>query len=58
MNRIVCLMAIAAVGAGNAAAQSNVGTIEVTSSAVESIGPEQGVMRRDPSDIIKVSDLY
>ena len=33
-------------------------TVTVTHSAVEGIGAETGVMRRDPSDIIKVDELY
>ena len=33
-------------------------TVTVTHSAVEDIGAEPGVMRRDPSDIIKVDGLY
>ena len=33
-------------------------TIAVTRSAAEGIGAESGVMRRDPSDIIKVGDQY
>ncbi len=33
-------------------------TVKVTHSAVQGIGAEKGVMRRDPSDIIKVDDLY
>ena len=33
-------------------------TVTVTHTAVEGIGAEPGVMRRDPSDIIKVDDLY
>lgn len=32
--------------------------VTVTHSALEGIGAETGVMRRDPSDIIKVDDLY
>lgn len=32
--------------------------VTVTYSALTGIGEEQGVMRRDPSDIIKVDDLY
>jgi beta-xylosidase len=32
--------------------------VTVTSSSLEGIGEEEGVMRRDPSDIIKVNDLY
>ncbi len=33
-------------------------TVTVTHSALEGIGAEPGVMRRDPSDVIKVGDLY
>jgi len=33
-------------------------TAKVIHSAVTSIGQEKGAMRRDPSDIIKVEDLY
>ena len=33
-------------------------TASVTHSALQGIGMEQGVMRRDPSDVIKVGDLY
>lgn len=32
--------------------------VTVTHSAIEGIGAEKGVMRRDPSDIIRVGDLY
>lgn len=39
-------------------APSGVGRIEATYSAAEGIGPEKGVMRRDPSDIIEVDGLY
>lgn len=33
-------------------------TVTVTHFALQGIGVEKGVMRRDPSDIIKVGDLY
>jgi len=33
-------------------------TLRVRYSPAGGLGPEQGVMRRDPSDIIKVGDLY
>jgi hypothetical protein len=33
-------------------------TVTVTHSEAEGIGAEKGVMRRDPSDVIKVGDLY
>lgn len=34
------------------------GTVDMIYTEVPGIGPEPGVMRRDPSDIIKVGDLY
>lgn len=34
------------------------GTVEMTYTDISNIGQEKGVMRRDPSDIIKVGDLY
>ena len=34
------------------------GTVTCTHSALEGIGSEKGVMRRDPSNVIKVGDLY
>lgn len=40
------------------AAEPNFGTVEVSYSDAKGIGPEKGVMRRDPSDVIKVGDLY
>jgi hypothetical protein len=33
-------------------------TVTVVHSSLEGIGEEEGVMRRDPSDVIKVGDLY
>ena len=33
-------------------------TLTVTHSVLEGIGAEPGVMRRDPSDVIKVEDLF
>ena len=33
-------------------------TLTVTHSTLEGIGAESGVMRRDPSDVIKVNDLF
>ena len=38
--------------------QAQMKTVTVAHSAVQGIGAEQGVMRRDPSDVIKVGDLY
>lgn len=45
----VCMAVTCGIGAAG---------VIVTSSFVEGIGEEEGVMRRDPSDIIKVKDLY
>ena len=36
----------------------NAQSVTITRSALEGIGAEAGVMRRDPSDVIKVGDLY
>lgn len=44
--------------AGTLSAQAEVKKLSVTRSAAEGIGVEAGVMRRDPSDIIKVGSLY
>jgi sucrose-6-phosphate hydrolase SacC (GH32 family) len=52
------MLGIALMGASGAVAQSDVGTLKVTLSPAKGIGPEEGVMRRDPSDIIKVNDRY
>jgi hypothetical protein len=58
MIRTVCLIVMVVLGSGPTAAQSNVGTLKVAYSEAKGIGPQKGVMRRDPSDIIKVDDLY
>ena len=42
----------------NTTAQAEPGTVKATYSEAKGIGVEKGVMRRDPSDIIKVGDLY
>ncbi|MFC1762461.1 family 43 glycosylhydrolase [Planctomycetota bacterium] len=44
--------------AAMASAQNAMETVSVSTSTVTGIGQEQGVMRRDPSDVIKVGDLY
>ncbi|MDF7806444.1 family 43 glycosylhydrolase [Pontiellaceae bacterium B12219] len=43
---------------GAATAQSQTKTVEVKHSELQGIGEEPGIMRRDPSDVIKVNDLY
>lgn len=35
-----------------------IGTVQTTHTNLNGIGEEKGVMRRDPSDVIKVGDLY
>ncbi|MCP5538159.1 MAG: family 43 glycosylhydrolase [Akkermansiaceae bacterium] len=40
------------------AEEGGCGEVVVVYSEAQGIGPEKGVMRRDPSDIIKVGDLY
>jgi len=42
----------------SASAQTEMETLTTTYSAAKGIGVEAGAMRRDPSDIIKVGDLY
>lgn len=44
--------------AGLNADEASTKTLTVTYSEATGIGEEEGVMRRDPSDIIKVGDLY
>lgn len=59
MRKLAWLVIAAVVMAGSiAVAQSETGTLHATYSAAEGIGVEKGLMRRDPSDIIKVDDLY
>jgi hypothetical protein len=38
--------------------ESSNGSIKATYSELSGIGKEPGVMRRDPSDVIKVGDLF
>ncbi len=59
MRLLVWIITATTVMAGSVAvAQSQLGTVEVVYCDAEGIGAEEGVMRRDPSDIIKVDDLY
>lgn len=59
MRKRIWIVVVAGVVAGSGAtAQSEVGTLKATYSPAEGIGEEKGVMRRDPSDIIKVDGLY
>lgn len=58
MYKILLIAAIVLTSFTVHAQQSDHETVTVLHSALEGIGQEDGVMRRDPSDIIKVGDLY
>lgn len=51
-------LAIGLVAGVSATVQAEIETLKATYSAAKGIGAEAGVMRRDPSDIIRVGDLY
>ncbi|MGJ8656018.1 MAG: family 43 glycosylhydrolase [Akkermansiaceae bacterium] len=52
------LTATAVSAVAQAKAPKVMDTVKVTHSELTGIGAEKGVMRRDPSDVIKVGDLY
>ena len=52
-----CLLAGLIAGT-TATAQPGTATLQATGSEAKGIGAEAGVMRRDPSDIVRVGDLY
>lgn len=58
MNRFLLLAATVLLAAAAHADDPVARIVEVTHSEVEGIGAEPGVMRRDPSDVIKVEGLY
>ena len=58
MNNILLIIATVLISVAGNAEQLNAQLVTVTHSALEGIGEEPGVMRRDPSDIIKVDDIY
>ncbi len=58
MKRLLLVAATAFMAVAAHADEAATRTVAFTHSAVEGIGAEAGVMRRDPSDIIKVGDLY
>jgi len=55
MKRVFAIVLIAGLSAST---KSEIARLKVTYSQAKGIGVEQGVMRRDPSDIIKVGYLY
>ena len=58
MKQTLKWLAIGWVFGVTAMGQAEIETVTVSHSALQGIGVEQGVMRRDPSDVIKVGDLY
>ena len=58
MKRILAWLILGLAAGWNASAQAEIRTLKATYSEAKGIGVEAGVMRRDPSDIIKVDDLY
>ena len=58
MKNVLWCMAIVLMTVAVHAEDTVTRTVTVVHSAVEGIGAEPGVMRRDPSDIIKVDELY
>ena len=60
MNKLFLIAAIAVLtfSAGTSTAQEVTTTVTVTHSELTGIGGEEGVMRRDPSDVIKIDDLF
>lgn len=56
MKPLICLSLL--IGLSVSAAQTDIRTTTVTHSTLAGIGVEEGVMRRDPSDVIKVGDLF
>ncbi|MDF7799607.1 family 43 glycosylhydrolase [Pontiellaceae bacterium B1224] len=58
MNKVDLSLLVGVAGWLCATTQAEIKTVEVTHSELQGIGVEAGVMRRDPSDVIKVGDLY
>ena len=52
------LVGLAGCLCGSVSAQAGLKKVEVAHSKLQGIGQEKGVMRRDPSDVVKVGDLY
>jgi len=56
IERIICVCSILVMSLAYGEVEKK--TVKVSSSELTGIGEEKGVMRRDPSDIIKVDNLY
>lgn len=57
-NLLVILLLLLLVACGSQTAQKGDGVVKLEYTPLSGIGQEDGVMRRDPSDVIKVGDLY
>ncbi|MBB3208693.1 putative GH43/DUF377 family glycosyl hydrolase [Rhodopirellula rubra] len=55
---LLCGVVATQTSADNTPAKDAIGKVTVDHSDLTGIGAETGVMRRDPSDVIKVGDLY
>ena len=58
MNQILPTILLAVILLSIDTAPATAQSVVVSHSQLEGIGEEPGVMRRDPSDVIKVGDLY
>ena len=58
MQKFLLFVVVAFAALTAKAQETTFDTVTVTHSELEGIGPEDGVMRRDPSDVIKVGDLF
>lgn len=58
MNKHFAVLSFLILASAASADETAIKTVTVSHSALEGIGAEAGVMRRDPSDIIKVGGLY
>ncbi|TWT72854.1 family 43 glycosylhydrolase [Allorhodopirellula solitaria] len=58
MKKLFFLAAVAMAATAIHAEEPAMPTVAVTHRSVEGIGAESGVMRRDPSDVIQVDDLF
>ncbi|UMB59192.1 family 43 glycosylhydrolase [Lutibacter sp. A80] len=58
MKIFVVIISMLFVGVNSSFSQSNLKSVKATYSPIEALGPEEGIKRGDPSDIIKVGSLY
>lgn len=58
MKTIIVIIGVLVFGVGRSFSQSNIKSVTAIYSPIEALGPEAGIKRGDPSDIIKVGLLY